>query len=212
MLVSVAAASGMLSAACAPGGGTGGEGDRPVYASVEELARASAGAFAVRIGRVVGRECDDGGEAREAEGPRGDAGADCVPMVFREATVEAVVLKPSGPAGGGRAVAVPARVVLGGVEKEAGGGRGPVAALASGAHMVVYARRLSPADHPGIDSVTGDLWIPTGGEQGLFDIEGKTVRARSALVTRLTARSPASDGGRLRATVGELRRAARART
>ncbi|MEV7871408.1 hypothetical protein AB0P17_36130 [Streptomyces sp. NPDC088124] len=195
--------------------------DYATYASVEELTEGSAGAFSVKIDKIVSRECDDGGDAEGHGGeptnsseedtetdtepspnnpgtpPEGIEGgdspyADCLPMRFYEATVEAVILQPEAPVTRGPDPVPLGKLIVGNVDTEAVDMEG-ASPLTIGSHMVVYAEKLAEADHPGIDSVKGDLWMPLGGEQGLFDVDGNTATARSSVVTSLYAGGSESD-------------------
>ncbi|MEV7681980.1 hypothetical protein AB0O64_26035 [Streptomyces sp. NPDC088341] len=193
--------------------------DYAAYASVEELTEDSTGIFSVKIGEVVSRECDDGGDSVGHGGeptiseedhevdtepspsnsgppPEGIEGgdspyADCLPMVFHQATIKAIILPP--PVTRGTTPVPLGKLIVGSVDTDAVDMEG-ASPLTPGSYMVVYAEKLAGADHPGIDSVNGDLWIPVGGEQGLFDVDGSTATARSSMVKSLYAGGPESGG------------------
>lgn len=199
------------------GGKMYGEADYETHASVEDLTENSAGAFYVKVGGIVSRECDDGGDAEghgeeptvgpedsepEASVSPSDPGSppegieggqaeydDCLPMVFHEAKIHAIIYQ--GPAARGIDPVLEESIIIGNVDtsKIELEGASP---LVPGSYVVVYGDHLSPAEHPGIKSISEDIWVPVGGDQGILDVEGETVTARSPELRSLMNGEPAS--------------------
>ncbi|MGW3658754.1 hypothetical protein ACWD6R_25085 [Streptomyces sp. NPDC005151] len=190
-----------------------GEADYEVYSSVEDLTTASQAAYHVKIGQEVGRECDDGGDAVGDGGeptpgsedsdpedaspspsvspaPSGIAGgeaeyADCLPMVFYKADIVTEIYQ--GAVTYGEDPVSLGEIIVGNVDTSKVDLEGS-SPLTPGSYVVIYGDSLTPAEHPGIQSIAEDIWTPTGGDQGIFDTDagGTTVTARSSQITTLT--------------------------
>ncbi|MER5768540.1 hypothetical protein [Streptomyces sp. NPDC001985] len=236
-----------LSLTSCSGGSTGEsphniEADYATYDTIASLTQAAEGAFQVKVGQVVGRECDDGGDAKghggeptdsPEEGPEDDpsptagtgtpgtppAGieggdspyANCLPMVFHKATIESVILQPNPVARGTKPVPL-GELIIGNVDTEAVQMEG-ASPIVPGSYMVVYADKLTNTEHPGINVVSGDLWMPVGGDQGLLDVAaGGAVKARAASIKSLTDSSPAQRSGRFTTSIDALKKVAEAKS
>ncbi|MEV0490538.1 hypothetical protein [Streptomyces atratus] len=220
-----------------------GEADYEVYSSVEDLTSASTAAYEVKVGDVVSRECDDGGDSSGHGGeptpgpedsdpedasptpsaasptPSGIAGgestySDCLPMVFYKATIETIIYQ--GPAARGIEPVPLGELIIGNVDTEKVDLEG-ASPLVPGSYVVVYGNELSAADHPGITTINDDIWMPVGGEQGLFDVDPvtETATARSSNVrTLLTgdARSKSVSSEKFKTDIRSLKQAATAAT
>ncbi|GGZ13721.1 hypothetical protein GCM10010387_02210 [Streptomyces inusitatus] len=215
------------------------EADYASYDTVAGLTQAAEGAFQVKIGPVVGRECDDGGDAKGHGGPPTDSpeegpeddpvtspppsppagmeGGDsphaaCLPMVFHKATIETVILNPTPVTPLGTNPIPLGELIIGNVDTEAVQMDG-ASPIVPGTHMVVYADKLNSTEHPGINVVSGDLWVPVGGDQGLLDVApGGAVSARSSSIKSLTETSPASRSSRFTTDIDALKKVARAKS
>ncbi|MFH8474823.1 hypothetical protein [Streptomyces sp. NPDC018000] len=224
MAASAMAASVILStAACSAGGASGKlhvDADYALYSSIEELAAESNGGFHVKMGKVVSRQCDDGGEAVEGGGEPTTSGEDtegdpnpdpsgtpspeptftegmeggqsqydnCIPMVLQEATVESIIYTP--PKARGVDPVPLAKLLVANVDTDAANVEG-ASALQPGSYVVLYLDDLVGAEHPGLNTAE-DVWVPVGGEQGILDVDGTTVTARSESIKSLAAGNPTS--------------------
>ncbi|MGW1816487.1 hypothetical protein ACWCQM_23330 [Streptomyces sp. NPDC002125] len=197
-----------------------GDADYEVYSSVEDLTTASQAAYHVKIGQEVGRECDDGGDSVGDGGepspapeedsdpedaspapsvspaPSGIAGgeaeyADCLPMVFYKADIVTEIYQGGITAFGEDPVSL-GEIIIGNVDTSKIDLEG-ASPLKTGSYVVIYGDSLTPAEHPGIQSIAEDIWTPTGGDQGILDSDagGTTVTARSSQITSLTNSSAA---------------------
>ncbi len=151
------------------------EADYAVHQSVSSLTYSSDVVVVGRVGSVVAREVDGGGDSENRPGVG-------LPMVFHHVEVTRTM---SGSPGRSVIVAWPdsRRVSMEGAT--------PVSA---GEELVLFLERLSPAQAPGITSVR-DFYVPVSGDNGVFDVQSSdTVYPRSDEVLGLTS------GGRTAAT------------
>lgn len=155
--------------------GAGEQVDGHVYDTVTGLAEASDLIITGTPTEVVGREVDGGGALS------GDQG---VEMVFWSVAVESVLSDPqSGVMADDVVVAWPAESE--GIPERA-------SPVSEGEPLVLFLDRLEDGETPGITSVR-DFYVPVGGDQGVFDVRGSEVRARSPEVRGLR-RADESEG------------------
>ncbi|MEV6161390.1 hypothetical protein AB0L71_05605 [Streptomyces sp. NPDC052052] len=243
-LAALTATMSLCVAACSAGGSSEqgkmhGEADYELYSSVEDLTAASTAAYHVKVGDVVSRECDDGGDAAGDGGeptpgtedsdpedasptpsvsppPDGIEGgesenAGCLPMVFYKADIVTEIYQGASTRG---ADPVPlGEIIIGNVDTDKVDLEG-ASPLTPGSYVIIYGDSLSLDEHPGIQSVAEDIWTPVGGDQGIFDTDadGGTATARSSEVKALTddATSQRSlSSGNLTTSVEELQEVAK---
>ncbi|MBO9522044.1 MAG: hypothetical protein J7518_10955 [Nocardioidaceae bacterium] len=144
-----------------------GSADYATYGSVEDLAREADFVGVVRIGEVSTRELDDGGSGDPADG---------VPMAFWNA--EVTETWRGEPLADQKIV-----VAWPDLEKEQVDGRSD---LAAGQVVVLFARRLTPAEAPGIKTQEV-FYAPVGGDNGVLDVKDEVAAPRSADLERLRA-------------------------
>ncbi|MEU6658696.1 hypothetical protein [Streptomyces sp. NPDC046821] len=247
-LAALSATMVLCAAACSSGGNSEQEGklqgaaDYEVYSSIEDLTTASSAAYQVKIGNEVGRECDDGGDAKGHGGeptpgpedtdpedasptprvsppPQGNEGgeapnADCLPMVFYRATILYEIYVP--PMNQGTDPVDRQEIIIGNVDTTKVDLES-TSPLTPGSYVVMYGTDLSVAEHPGITSITQDIWTPVGGDQGILDTNasGTIVTARSSeLKTLKHGESPhkSASSGRFTTSLDALKEVAQAVT
>lgn len=165
---------------------SGGSGDSPIYASVSALARQSDAILVVEVGAVASREFDNGGDDSD-----GDPG---VPMVFWHAEVVDVLVGQWGEEPG-----EDIRLAWPDVDREPNQDR---SRLSAGQVIVLFAKRLTPVDAPGIDTQEV-FYVPLGGDNGVLDLEGHQATARSDALVSVS--DPEGDThGRLSASLVDI--------
>lgn len=165
---------------------SGGSGDSPVYASVSALARQSDAILVVEVGSVASREFDNGGDDSD-----GDPG---IPMVFWHAEVVDVLAGRSGEEPG-----EDIRLAWPDLDREPSQDR---SRLSAGQVIVLFAKRLTPVDAPGIDTQKV-FYVPLGGDNGVLDLDGQQATARSEALLSLSG-SEGETQGRLSAGMADI--------
>ncbi len=141
--------------------------DYRVYPTVSSLAESAEVVVLGSVEEVVSREIDGDPSEEEfdAEGnPNG------TPMVFFRYSVKRVI-KGSVAAD---------HLILGWIDTDKVSMEG-VSRIQRGEPTLLFLRRLSDVQSPGITSVD-QFYIPVSGDNGVFDVVGSAVRARSRLV------------------------------
>ena len=153
----------------------------PTYSSIQDLASASDVVVRGRIGPLVARVVDDGGESQQGT-PAG------VPMAFYSFSVDQVLRGQ-----------VPSRKVTVGVIDLNAVRYEDSTAIAAGAPVLLFLKLRPAAQHPYMTAVPGPFYVvTTSSDNGVLDVSGNQVQARS-LQLRSVARTgtPAIDGARL---------------
>ena len=160
--------------------------DGPTYDTVVALEAEADAVVVATVGELVGKEIDGGGEP-EVDGEGEIVG---IPMEFWSVDVERVL---AGDA--------PDTLTVAWIDQRTIRIEGRLSEFSVGDELVLYLVH-QPADAtPGLKSVE-DVWVPLSGDNGVMDIDGDKVIARSELLTGLT--SPGKVGVPLTATVDEL--------
>lgn len=155
----------------------GSSADYPLYESVSALTGDSDAILVVEVGALASTEMDNGGDDSD-----GNAG---VPMAFWHATVVRVLAEESGEEPGDNVV-----VAWPDLDKDSMQDR---SRLESEQIVVLFAKRLTPIDAPGIE--TQDVfYVPLGGDNGVLDVDEEHATSRSEVLSRILASDEPAKG------------------
>lgn len=166
VLILLGATALILLGATACGSSTVSSGDRPVYESVEALTTASDIVVLGTVGTVMARELDEGTADEVSPG----AG---IPMVFYGFDIEKTYRGD-----------VEGTIPLAWIDQQAAQGA-ESSRVEPGQRLLVFAERLTDTEAPGIESFDV-FYVPTGTDNGVLDVEGTSVRARTQDLVGLT--------------------------
>jgi hypothetical protein len=159
---------GMLLAGCSQEDDPGADllgADRPTFTSVAALNRDADAAVVGTVDGVIGTELDNGGN------PESDSAGGGTPMTLLRFSVERTIR--------GQA---PATITL--AWPDSAGTEDLVSELRTGERVVLWLDHLTAEQAPGLDLVN-DVWVPLGGDDGVMDVKGQAVRARSSNLVSL---------------------------
>jgi hypothetical protein len=139
--------------------------DKAIYDTAAALTTDADVVVRGTVGALRGKELDDGG--------LGTGESDGFPMAFYDFAVAATL---AGNAGGGT-------IVIGWID-DSDGLFGGISALDPGDHVVLFLKAFADEDTPGIET-EGSYYAVLSDDNGVLDIEGNNVVARSPLLTSL---------------------------
>ncbi len=150
---------------------SGSASDYPDYPSVEDLAQAADVVVLGTIGEQIGTELDRGGNSEDSIG---------IPMKFHEVMVTQVV-----------AGDVNKTLVLAWIDHAERPEEG-LSDVKAGQQTLLFLERRTSAEAPGIKS-QDEFYVPVGGDNGVFDVDGDIAIARSQNVIAMRAADLTSD-------------------
>lgn len=150
---------------------SGSASDYPDYPSVEDLTQAADVVVLGTISKQIGTEFDRGGNSEGSVG---------IPMKFHDVTVTQVL-----------AGDVDKSLVLAWIDHAERPEEG-LSDVKAGQQTLLFLERRTPAEAPGIKS-QDEFYVPVGGDNGVFDVDGDIATARSQNVTAMRAADLTSD-------------------
>lgn len=138
--------------------------DYPTYRSVQAMNDNSDATVLGTVGELIGTELDNGGNPE-----RGDEGQEQgTPLAMYGFTVERVLRG-----------AAPQQINVAWLDVERLANSDQIRPLKPGQKVVLWLDHLSQEETPGLELVD-DVWVPLSGDNGVMDVEGDRVMARSA--------------------------------